>query len=350
MTSQALTYQPSAPPAITPFIPLGVPQGAPPPMALQPYGPPPPTFTHNVGEYAMNYAQAIGSGLGNLTQTALYGTGQLGLSALGVALGAGQASLGGAQQLALGLNASRRRRRRPALEGPASSPQNTMPNPFVSSNSTGGFNFGSTPFIKLDQTQQPPWTGPIFEELASTLHGNRPRPPAPTSIPDTGGASSSVVAHAPHARYPRRKVSSTKMKMKTSSAGTKYALPIYNPAQGTADMLPSGSNLAGAAQGKVDPNTTSAMPNVPATTGLTTESSSVPVRRAAAAGYGSGRKAIKSKKSQPSVKAPVAPPKRRMTAKKTNSYMSPPAAPTRRRITGKVPKSSVPLGIAERPL
>ena len=168
------------------------------------------------------------------------------------------------------------------------------------------------------------------------------------------------MAHAPH---PRRKVATTKMKTKSSSAGTKYALPIYNPAQGTADMLPSGSNLAGAAMGKVDPNTTSAMPNPPTTTGLTgyisagktpIHSKSIPVRRAAAAGYGSGELAvstrIKSKKSKPSVKAPVAPPKRRMAAKAPNSYMSPPAPPTRRRVTGKTTKSSVPLGIAERPL
>ena len=183
MTSQAFTYQPtiqaSAPPPITPFIPLGIPQGAPPPMALQPYGPPAPTFMHNVGMFAMNYAQAIGSGLGNLTQTALYGTGQLGLGALGVgqlalgaggqlalgagqiALGAGQASLGGAQQLAIGV-AARRRRRRPALE--AGQP-NTGPNPFASNNSTSGFNFGSTPFVQLDQTNNPPWAGPVFEDL-----------------------------------------------------------------------------------------------------------------------------------------------------------------------------------------
>ena len=154
MASQALTYepsiQPSAPPPITPFIPLGIPQGGPPPMALQPYGPPAATFMHSVGAYANAYASALGSGIGNLTQSAALGAGQIAMGAgqlaMGAALDAGQASLGGAQQLAMGLNAGRRRRRRPASEGPASS-KNVMPNPFLSCNSTGGINFGSTPFI-----------------------------------------------------------------------------------------------------------------------------------------------------------------------------------------------------------
>ena len=196
MTSQGLTYapsiQPSAPPAMTPFIFVGLPQGGPPPMAFQPYGPPAPTFMHNVGSFAMNFAQALRNGFGDLTNTAVYGTGQLALgagqTALGaggqLALGAGQMALGavqlalgasgqlalGAAQAALGLSSARiRRRRRPALEGPASSSsQNTQPDPFLSSNSTG-VKFASTPLISLAEKQQPTWLGPAFEDVGFNL-------------------------------------------------------------------------------------------------------------------------------------------------------------------------------------
>ena len=135
-------------------------------------------------------------------------------------------------------------------------------NPFLQKNTP--FQFTSTPFIKLNH-MEPSWKGPIFEELASTMHGKPNVPPgAPAaSIPDTGGASSSTIDHAP---VGRRKV----INSKTKSRGTRFALPAFNPVQGTADMQPSGSNLAGIGQGMVEPNASGAMPNPAPAHGMVT--------------------------------------------------------------------------------
>ena len=131
------------------------------------------------------------------------------------------------------------------------------------------------------------------------------------------------MAHTPQPKHPRRKVATTKMKSK----GTMLALPLFNPVQGTADIMPSGSNLAGPVMGKVEPNTSGAMPNPPTTTGLVTgyrTAGKTPMRR-----YSSKRPApkakatrIKSKLAKPAVRPPVSPPRRRMTIKAHNSRAS----------------------------
>ena len=89
------------------------------------------------------------------------------------------------------------------------------------------------------------------------------------------------------------------------------ALPAFNPVQGAIDHLPQGSNLGPPSQQVVQPSASSSMPNPPMTSKVATgyASSSVPVKKAAAAGYGSGRiprTRIKAKSSKPHVK-PTAP-------------------------------------------
>ena len=121
---------------------------------------------------------------GTLALSAAMGSGQLALAGCQLALAGGQLAMGagcqpaiGAGQIAIGggqaakTNAQRiRRRRRLALEG--STAQNTQPNPSLDNSTGGGFDFTTTPFIKLDQSE-PSWQGPVFEDLGSIIHGQQ---------------------------------------------------------------------------------------------------------------------------------------------------------------------------------
>ena len=123
-----------------------------------------------------------------------------------------------------------------------------------------------------------------------------------------------------------------------------YALPANNPVQGTIDHMPQGSNLGPPSQHMVQPNDGANMPNAPMTGKLVTgyQSSSVPIRRAAAAGYGDGmvkRRRITGKQKRPSVPKGRGPAnketeraklkEKRMRYKASNQRMQPPAASVR---------------------
>ena len=95
--------------------------------------------------------------------------------------------------------------------------------------------------------------------------------------------------------------------------------------------MPQGSNLGPPSQQPSQPSSSSNMPNPPLTAKLATgyQSSSVPVKKAAAAGYGSGkipRTKIKAKSSKPHIKPTKTPQ-------------------TRKRKSYKQADASVPMGI-----
>ena len=108
-----------------------------------------------------------------------------------------------------------------------------------------------------------------------------------------------------------------------------YALPANNLVQGTADMMPIGSTLAGPHMAPVEPNASGAMPNLRTRTGFVT-------------GYRSAGKTPKrrysTKRPEPKVavprmqaslnaasQAPVEPATRRMRSKAANTAIRPPA-------------------------
>ena len=112
-----------------------------------------------------------------------------------------------------------------------------------------------------------------------------------------------------------------------------YALPANNPVQGTADMMPSGSTLAGPHRAPVEPNASGAMPNPKTRAGLVTgyrSAGKTPMRR------------YSTKRPEPKVAVT------RMRAKGPNTAIEPPVRPATRRAAAARPPARA--GVTEVPL
>ena len=114
-------------------------------------------------------------------------------------------------------------------------------------------------------------------------------------------------------------------------------MPRFNPFQGTADMMPSGSNLAGPGLGMVEPNASGAMPNPAPTQGMIT-------------GYRATKTQVKLRRHSTKRAAPNTKTKR-LSVTQANTQIKAPAKQVARRVRGKqnIPSVLVP-GVTEIPL
>ena len=294
---------PTAPEPPAPWNAVSI-QSAPPPTATSIVPKPLKAAGTATLNYFMNWPRVAYGNLDAMVYNSLMASMTAGGFAGKLALAAG-----GQAKLALGASSSSR----------VSSPQNTMPNPFVSQPS-----LANDPFQNMAGGGRIETAGPIIEEVSNTIIINNPvlRPktpaltwagaPPPPSLPPPP-------AHLPKAKYGK----SDFQNLFGPARPNMLALPAYNPVQGTINHLPQGSTLGPPSQQPSQAaSSSSSMPNPPMTSKVATgyQSSSVPVRRAAAAGFGSGTR-IKSKTPKPHIKRPGedAPKKnRRMSYKRAN--------------------------------